>query len=202
MNKHIRFLASSVCSPLRTAVTGGAVGSKVVNVVAFLSALRTAVAAFKPAAGSFKGHLFVPLPAEALQYVSCGSGVRTGNPADYVSREWRGKTQDFLRREHAEATGVCNVVVYTRTAYMADPDIKGRASLEERRRVRASKCSHVVVAVLASAQANEPITPDRARSNRAGGNAEWLPGVMSEEVYQARLGEAEAYWSVRCVVAD
>ena len=83
---------------------------------------------------------------EALPFVSAGDGLRTEDPTDYVPALHRGEVSLFLKRERAGEPKFCGLVVYTRDAYLKDPDMDDK----ETARILAAPCTHVLVAVIVS----------------------------------------------------
>ena len=147
--------------------------------------------------GVIAGQAFIMLPGAEVT-VSSGVGSASQNPADYVARFHREKVGLYLKRSKAEkATGVA-AVVYTRAAYLRDPDILGDAA--EAARVEASDATHVLVAVIAFAGPKSPLPAWRFVCNLAGGNlnAQELSG---EAIRQEAKGIRD-YWTTWAVVSD
>lgn len=92
------------------------------------------------------------------------------------------------------------VVVYTREAYLADPDLQQPEEAEERARIEASDATHVIVAVLAFAGPKSPLPPNTFLHNLAGGNHEALSWTADE--IRSTAQQVKAYWNEWCVVAD
>lgn len=113
-------------------------------------------------------------------------------------RVHRGQPSLFLRREFAAPVEGLACVVYTRAAYLADPDTRNEP--EETARIEASDCTHVIIAVLAFAGPRAPLTPYRLVHNLAGGNNE--VGAWTKEDILTRAKESLDYWNEWCVVAD
>lgn len=88
--------------------------------------------------------------------------------------------------------------MYTAEAYLSDPDVAGDEA--EVRRIQRSGCTHVLVAVLASAGPKSPYSPERFVSNLAGGNKEAL--TWSAEEIRQKAAEVTAYAREWSVVAD
>ena len=99
-----------------------------------------------------------------MPFVSAGVGPQSTNPTDYVCRLHRGHVGAYLKREHAAPITGCAVVVYTREAYLANPEITAMEAY------RIGDATHVLVAVLAFAGPEAPLTPHRLVANLAGGN--------------------------------
>jgi hypothetical protein len=166
----MRIEASNIC----TAMYDNAIGSKVIDRLAFMSELNAAVLAHDPTKDRVLGQHFITLPTEVCSFVSAGVGKPTENPDDYVLRSYRGKVSAFLKRGLAYKVEGCAVVVYTRDAYFADPDV----TTEEAARISALEIweykepiTHILVAVLASGPTPQ-LTPYRFTANLAGGNRE------------------------------
>lgn len=131
---------------------------------------------------------------ELAPYLSAGVGKRTPNTEDYVCRNHRGVVSAFLRREKAAPIKGAVLVIYTRYAYISDPEV----SEEERERVKDS--DYVLVAVLGFAGPKAPLTPDRFVKNLAGGNNETLEWTADE--IRKKAEEVAKYSEEWCVVAD
>ena len=160
------------------------------------SAFATAVAAHDLARDRVPGQHFIFLPRMATQHVSAGIGLRDGVPAHhYVTREHRGRVDCYLNREHAAQCDQVAVVVYTLDAYKADPEV-------DQTEVNGfdNTVSHVLVAVLAFAGPQAPLSPHRFVSNLAGGNREAL--TYSADEIRAKSKDIIAYDAQWCVVAD
>ena len=182
-----------------TAMDETTIGSKVGNPRGFLKALETAVEAHDQSRDRAPGQHFVVLPMEAVEAggVTCGIGLRTPNPDDFVLRNHRGNVSAFLRREHALPTTFCATIVYTRKAYLSDPDVIASGD------TIADDATHVIVAVLASADGVPNPLPRgtyRLAHCLAGGNKEATAWSL-EEVKQM-CADSVAYEDKFCVVAD
>jgi len=189
------FGVSSVCSAFDASV----VGSRVVDRAAFFGELALALEAHDPSEDRVPGQHFLPLPERAHRAVSAGVGSRVGrDPADFVVREHRGRTDAFLRRAHAAQTDSLAVVVYSLDAYGADPDVDAEG--EEFVEHVEDGVTHVVVAVLASSGPPSPLSSERFVSNLAGGNREALE--WSADEIRSRAQGVDAYWAEWAVVAD
>lgn len=186
-----------IAASIVTAFGDKTIGTKVTDERSFLAVAAKAIAGHDFASDRVPGQGFIQCP-EAMPFVSAGVGRNTTDPYDYVVRLHRGETQLFLRREKAVATEGCALVVYTREAYLADPDVQNDA--EELRRVEASNATHVLIAVLAFAGPKAPLSPQRLVANLAGGNKEAL--VWGADEVRAKAKESAEYWRVWCVVAD
>jgi len=84
--------------------------------------------------------------------------------------------------------------VYTRDAYVADPDI----TPEDIQALGDS--THVIIAVLASSGPSAPLTPHRFVHNLAGGNNEAL--LWTADEIRAKAKEILSYANEYSVVAD
>lgn len=173
------------------------VGTKVLDREGFEAAAVAAIEAYDFAAQRVPGQGSVECPA-AIPFVSAGVGKRTKNPEDYVLKEYRGNVETFLRREHAAPVEGCALVVYTASAYLADPDVVNEP--EEAARIVESGATHVLVAVLAFAGPKAPLSPYRLVHNLAGGNNEALQ--WSADEIRAKALESKTYHDEWCTVAD
>ena len=186
----IRFALASIV----TAFDQTTIGSKVMDKDRFRALLTEAVENHDPATDRAPGQHFVQMPEGALPTVSAGVGRRTSRVAHYVVREHRGHVSAFLRREHAaRATGLA-VIVYTKGAYCADPEV------DEAEVARVDYATHIIVAVLAFAGPRPPLTPHRFVKNLAGGNKEALAWTADE--IRAKADIITGYDDEWCVVAD
>jgi hypothetical protein len=153
---------SNICS----ANASETIGSKVTDDAGFFTAALKAIEAYDFAACRIPGQGFIVCP-ELVPFVSAGVGPRSSDPTRYVCREHRGHVTAYLKREFAAPVTGCALVVYTREAYMKDPDI----TPEEVEHL--GNATHVIVAVLAfTSDAPSPLPPYRFVWNLAGGNRE------------------------------
>ncbi len=153
---------SNICS----ANASETIGSKITNDEGFTAAALKAIAAYDFSACRIPGQGFIVVP-EAVPFVSAGVGPRSSDPSRYVCREHRGHVSAYLKREFAAPVTGCALVVYTREAYVRDPDV----TPEEVERL--SDATHVIVAVLAFTEDKpSPLPPYRLVWNLAGGNRE------------------------------
>lgn len=176
----------------------GVIGSKVIDTDSFMAALTSAVDSHDSSGDRAEGQHFVHLPESAWSSVSAGVGHKSKDPDDYVVRTHRGQPGMFLRRDKAAEVEGLACVVYTRDAYLNDPDIADEP--EEEARIKASDCTHVIVAVLAFAGPKAALTPYRLVYNLAGGNNE----VNDWDMFDVRTNAKETleYWNTWAVVAD
>jgi hypothetical protein len=186
-----------VPSNILTAFDDVTIGTKVINPPGFFEAAEKAVAAFDFAAQQVRGQGFILCP-EAVPYLSAGVGRRSSLPGDYVCRGHRGRVDLFLKREFAAPCERAALIVYTREAYLADPEVaKDKAEVEH---IKTSRATHVLVAVLGFAGPKAPLSPYRLVANLAGGNREAATWTTEEIAAQAKASiEYDAEW---CVVAD
>lgn len=182
---------ASVCGAF---APNGNVGTRVTNTSGFMTSLSLALRSYDTANDRVPGQHFVIVP-EAMPYVSAGVGRNEGRTADqYVVREHRGRMGAYLKRKYAAPVSGVAVVVYTRAAYMADPEVTPEevAAL--------GNATHVVVAVLGFAGPNPPLSPYRFVSNLAGGNNE-AKTYTADEIRRMAT-DIKAYDDEWCVVAD
>ena len=119
---------------------------------------------------------------------------------DYHPRLWRGVVSLYLKREKAATADSVAAVVYTKDAYLLDPEVKDSP---EGKRVLESDATHVLVAVLASAGPKAPVGFERFVKNLAGGNRKYSPDqgyTLEKAIAEARaVAEYHDEW---CTVAD
>ena len=181
-----------------TAFDDSTVGSKVTSPREFLFALEEGVRSHDTSRDRAPGQHFVVLSTpEAMSAVSCGIGLRPTDPDDFLLRNHRGNVSVFLRREHALPVSFLAAIVYTREAYLSDPDVvaSGETVAEE--------ATHVLVAVLASAEGVPNPLPRgtyRLAHCLAGGNKE--ADAWSLEEVKQMCADSVAYEDRFCVVAD
>lgn len=148
-----------------TAFDNFTIGSKVTNPDEFDKVAKAAIGSYDFDGQKIPGQGFITCP-QVIPFVSAGDGPRTLNPDDYHPAEHRGRVGLYLKREKAGEVWFCGLVVYTKDAYLKDPDVKP----DEAKRVEAA--THVLVAVIASSGPEAPLTPFRFVHNLAGGNRE------------------------------
>jgi len=153
---------SNICS----ANASETIGSKITNDAGFTDVTLKAVEAYDFAAARIPGQGFIVCP-ELVPFVSAGVGPRSSDPSRYVCREHRGHVTAYLKREFAAPVTGCALVVYTREAYVRDPDVTPEEV------ARLGDATHIIVAVLAfTSDAPSPLPPYRLVWNLAGGNRE------------------------------
>ena len=189
----MKIITADICSALDTP----AIGSKVVKLKEFHDVMYAAVAAYDFDKARVRGQGFILVP-EAVPFVSAGVGPRSKNPEDYVLREHRGIVGPYLKREFAAPATGCALVVYTREAYLADPDVDHAS--KEAARIAMLAPTHVLVAVLAFAGPESPLPPYRLVWNLAGGNRE--AALWSADEIRAKAKAAIDYDNAWCPVAD
>ena len=191
----MRITPSDICTALHQTHV---IGTKVIDHGRFMHALEAAVAAHNFAVDRVPGQGFISVP-EAIPYVSAGVGHPKADPSAYSLKLYRGAVSAYLKREHAAPVESVACVVYTRDAYLKDPDV----TAEERERVTASNflpVTHVLVAVLATAGARSQLSPYRFAHNLAGGNRE--AQLWSADEIRAKAQEIIEYAGQWATVAD
>ncbi len=188
---------SNICSAFQPT---GVIGSKVTDQYSFLREVKRAIEAHDFTQGLVPGQAAIEVN-KAAPYVSSGVGPRLQDVSAYVLREHRGQVSAYLKREYASAAAQCTVIVYTKEAYFADPDV----TVDEMARVAAhtldgNPVTHVLVAVLAFVGPVGPLSPYRFVMNLAGGNRE--AQLWSAEVIRAKACEIAHYHSNWITVAD
>lgn len=173
------------------------IGTKVFNARSFFDWAEAAISKFDFEGQQVPGQGFIVIP-ELAQCLSAGVGKRSSDPEHYVCRVHRGRVDAYLRREYAAPCEGAAIVVYTKSAYLADPDVAKDEA--EKARIMASEATHVLVAVLGFAGPKAPLSPYRLVHNLAGGNRESATWTVEEVWAQAKASvEYDAEW---CVVAD
>jgi len=162
---------SPVCSANRLSP----VGSKVVDHMGFLRALKESIEAFDWSTAAVPGQALIDVP-EAINCVSSGVGHQSNLTERYTLREHRGKVSAYLKREYALPVTSCKVVVYSLEAYLADPQVTSERALtvlhSNAYPLAESGQLYVVVAVLAGASDEPARSPYRFVDCLAGGNNE------------------------------
>ena len=205
----IRFTTSDIC----TALQKQTIGSKIVDWAAFHNFLVQAIADHDVSQDRVPGQHFIVMP-NARHTVSAGDGRKTDDPDDYVIRSHREGPKMFLKRKRAGEVQFLACVVYTKEAYLSDPDV----TAAEAERIEHSGATHILVAVIASSGPESPVTPYRFVHNLAGGNKEYqcpawdLDNQDSSEVIDILVNHIEFledkaqavrdYWNKWSVVAD
>lgn len=186
-----------VNSDIVTAFNSETIGTKVIDAEAFWKAVEPAILDNPFSCERVPGQGFLVV-REAVPFVSSGVGLNRDDPSAYVLRSHRGKVHHYLKREFAAPVEACAVVVYTREAYLADPDIN--ESPGEAERIKAENPDYVLVAVLAFAGPKSTLSPYRFVKNLAGGNHEAL--VWTADEIRAKAREIATYTDEWSMVAD
>ncbi len=182
-------------SNIVTAFDDKTIGSKVTNHEAFHGVMLSAVERYDFETARIPGQGFVHCP-EAVPFVVAGVGRKSTDASRYQCREHRGHVGAYLKREFASPVEGVALIVYTKDAYLKDPDIEK----DEFIRIYESQVSHVLVAVLAFAGDKPTLTPHRFVQNLAGGNREALDWTADE--IRAKASEISTYGSDWSMVAD
>jgi hypothetical protein len=161
----------------------------------FLELLKERIVAFDWSSCRQEGQAYIDLPGAHL-WVSAGVGRRSMNPEDYVVRRYRESVKLYLNRAFAARATSVAAIVYTKNAYLADPDVEK----EESKRIEEDGPTHILVAVLSSAGPKNPLTPNRFVHNLAGGNKEAL--LWTADEIREKAKEIKEYYNEWCVVSD
>jgi len=141
------------------------------------------------APGQFVADLEGNLLAEILPYVSSGDGKHTGNTEDYVvRRHWSGRAMLCLKRERAEVAKEVRLIIDTRDAYLADPDVVKDAV--EQHRIETLNPDFVVVWIVAASASTE-MSGGTLLRNLAGANNEAL--LMTADEIRAQAAKSQAH---------
>lgn len=186
-----------VASNVLPAFEDHAVGSRVLDRASFLAVLERAVSGHDFSTDRVVGQGKIVLGPEVHPFVSAGVGKRSANPSDYIIAVHRGEVGLYLKREFAASVERVACIVYTREAYLRDPDVL--ADLVEYRRIDESGADYVLVAVLADA-GPDSLTPLRFLHNLSGGNREAL--LWDGDEIRAKAKDVLAYHRQWCIVAD
>jgi hypothetical protein len=187
---------SNICTAL---YPRDVIGSKVLDREAFNEYLYGAILTHDPATDRIPGQHYLVLPAAAYHTVSCGVGLKTAEPADYAPRLFRGHVGLYLKRRLAAEVEHLAAVVYTREAYLNDPDVVNDEA-EKMFIERYPLATHVLVAVLASAGGRSPLPMGTLVRNLAGANHEALAWTADE--IRAKARESLEFWEKWSIVAD
>ena len=142
-------------------VLGALVGTLVRNQEALFAAVEST---FENAVSIGDGIFKVALNCDDYSFLSGGIAVSSNDPDHYIVYSYRGQVQLFMKREHALPVKGCEVIVYTREAFLSDPEV-GDDAIE-----KIGDATHVVVAVLGNSGEPSGVSPDRLVSNMAGGS--------------------------------
>jgi hypothetical protein len=177
------------------------IGSKCGNQDAFELNLEAAIENHDTSRDRAEGQHFIVLSKEAIEAsgITAGVGRKTANVEDYVLRLYRGGVKTFLNREHALPVSFCAVIVYTKAAYLADPEGTDKLRAE----IEASEGTHFLVALLANAEgvpSPAPRSPSNLVKCLAGRNNEAEVWTLDEikEMAKASVEYDETF----AVVAD
>ena len=140
------------------------IGTKVIHPTRFIELVREVIEEFDFERQTVPGQAVLSLPPEAVWCVSCGVGRRVHDSGEYLARPYRGTVGLFLRRQHAAKAESVSAVVYTKDAYLQDPDVE--KDRDEFNRIQHSNATHILVAVLAAAGPNPPVTFERFVKNQ------------------------------------
>lgn len=187
----MKIVPSDICS----AFQDQAIGSRVTQPRAFLLVVQSAIEKHDFSKDRIPGQALLSVP-DAVPWVSSGNGRKSPDADRYHCREHRGVVSAYLKREFAEPAVGCDVVVYTREAYLNDPDVTPKEF------ARIGDATHVIVAVLAYADEKQksPLPPYRLVWNLAGGNHE--AALWTADEIRAKAKEAIAYNNDWSTVAD
>ena len=194
------------CNELAVSISGTlsafdqvAVGTAVNHAALFFEFLSDAINDHNWSSDRVKGQAFLILCGYVNGVVSAGVGRTREDPDAYVLRCHRGRVGAYLKRCYGGAVTDVSTIVYTKEAYLNDPDIDEVPG--ERERIIRENPTHVLVAVLASvAGAPVSLTPYRFIANLAGGNKEAL--VWDADEIRERAREVKACADVWSVVSD
>jgi len=191
-----------------TAFDEQTIGTKVLCEKTVMTAVAKVVAETDFQKQKEPGQATIDLPDSVLPFFSAGVATRSEHdqPEDFVIRKYREGCKMYLKRSVAVAQGrcpvdSCRVVVYTREAYLTDPDINKPEEADELARALASVYTHFIVVFLASTgKKKSPLTPFRFVHNLAGGNNE--AKNYTADIIREMAKEIIGYSNTHVVVAD
>ena len=180
-------------SSVLTAFAASTIGTKVRDFKEFCSRVEKYVDNYDFTACRIPGQGFIIMPPlEFYDLITAGDGPATDEPTDYTVCKHRGEIGCYLRREKAGDLKFVALVIFTKAAYNADPDVIAEG--------RYTEDDYMFVAVIGSSGPAAPRTPGRFVHNLAGGNRETLDKTAGELQKEAK--EIVDYWSKWSVVAD
>ena len=151
------------------------VGSKILNPEEFRKRLVTEIIRHDHKSDSAPGQHVVTLSYETIEAsgIVCGIGLRTNNLNDYIIRSWRGQVGLYLKRECAVPVEMCRVIVYTKEAMIADPDVDEDYKNEIMNSPDHKYVSHYLIALLADGPEPSARSPLRLTAAIGGHNNEY-----------------------------
>lgn len=106
-----------------TAFDDRTIGTKVVDPTTFMGRLSCELDKHDATKDRQKGQHFIVMPPSAYPTVSGGMGEAQIIEDAYVLRFYRGAVRKYLKRRFALPVRSLACVVYTREAYLIDPDV-------------------------------------------------------------------------------
>ena len=148
------------------------VGTKVLAQAGFLEHLTTAIE--NEHGGDFDSR-FLELPRDAFPLVRAGVASLEGLTQDDLHiRKYRDEWGIFANSKKAAIVEGLSCLVYHLDGYTADPE----ADEEHVSTLRDKGTTHVLVAILAAAGPETPLSSHRLVRNIAGGNKAWTPEAL------------------------
>jgi len=188
-------------SHIWSAYSSDCIGSKCGYGLTFEARVERAIENHDPSRDRAPGQHFIVLTPEDINQsrITAGVGRKTANVEDYVLRTYRGEVKTFLKREHALPVSFCAVIVYTKQAYLADPE----STEELKAEIEKSGGTHFLIALLANAEgvpSPAPRSPSNLVKCLAGRNNEAEVWTLDEvrEMAKASVEYDETF----AVVAD
>ena len=185
-------------NPDLQAFTRSPIGTRVQDRAAFFAGVHAALSCHDTSTDWADGQHKVTLPLSLAERagVTCGIGRNTRNLNQYILREYRGVVDHYLHRRNALKATRLECIVYTRDAFLNDPDVIAKGWAVD------PKATHVIVAVLAWPDGVPERTPRSARrlvACLAGGNKE--ADAWTLETIREMSAETTAYEAEFCVIA-
>lgn len=183
----MKIMISDICGAFKSKAVGSKVDADHRN--DFMKVLEKAIKKHDFTTGLVPGQAVIDLPKKVNNWVSPGSARRgSTNPKDFVLRKYRGEVGMYLRRNPLFASKYVRCVVYTRDAYLNDPDCDAK----ERERVYFFQRGfylpdYILVAVLGDPdETASTVSYSRFVKNLAGANHEYAKMSKDEVVDLAK----------------
>lgn len=190
------FYISKTCS----AFNEKTVGTKVIDKVSFIKELTKAIKLIDFNNQKTVGQAVVSMDSSCFSFVSSGVGFHTNNLDDYIIRKHRGYVGLYLKRIFAAPIENLDVVIYTKDAYINDPDIhEVDGELEEVLKVNPE---YVIVAVLTNSTANKSYSYNRFVKNLAGANHNFAEHLLTVEGLIDKAKEVVRFSGRYATIAD
>lgn len=177
----MKIMIADICEAFKTKAIGSRVDK--IHHDDFMKVLEKAIESHDFSKDRVPGQAVITLPKIVNKWVSPGTQKRgSKEPKDFVVRQYRGEVGMYLKGVHfGLGSKQVRCVVYTRDAYLKDPDCDTK---ERKKVVEFNKAvyfnSYILVAVLGDCDKNpSTVSYSRFVKNLAGANNEYA--VMSKD---------------------